>query len=170
MSEGNSGSQRIGRGTRNGVAGRFRIAELISVCLVVAVFGVGASLAYQDYASVARAVEGKVLAASLWTTVQAHASAVCGSPVVVSTMFPTVGLDSTGTNASARWAVSQGAHNAVMADCTTGAISPRGEVFAIRGLARDVSDLGVKLTYAAAGAPSAQLLCTTDGGASFTDC
>jgi Tfp pilus assembly protein PilE len=170
MNEGDSGSQRIGGATRNGIAGRFRIAELISVSLVVAVFAVGASRTYQDYARIARTVEGKVLAASLWTAVQAHAGAVCGSAVVVSTMFSKVGLDSTGTNGSARWAVTQGAYNAVMADCATGAISPRGEVFAIRGLAMDVSSIGVKLTYSAAGAPSAQLLCTTDGGASFTEC
>jgi len=167
----NGGSRDLEGATLNYVVGRsFGVVELVVVALIIAVLAGEATRAYEGYARLARTVEGKLLAAALWTAIHTRATSACGSAVVVSTMFPRAGLDASGVSGSARWAVSGGAFNAIMADCATGAISPDGEIFTIRGQTKDVSALGVKLTYTAAAAPPAQLHCTTDGGASFSEC
>jgi Tfp pilus assembly protein PilE len=171
MGTNDGGSRDLDRATFNYVVGRsFGVVELVVVALIVAALAGEATRAYEGYAQLARTVEGKMLAGALWTAIHTHATSVCGSAVVVSTMFPRAGLDTSGASGSARWAVSHGAFNAIMVDCVTGAISPNGEIFTIRGQAKDVSALGVKLTYAAAAAPPAQIHCTTDGGASFDEC
>jgi Tfp pilus assembly protein PilE len=165
------GSRDLERATFNYVVGRgFGVVELVVVALIVAALAGEATRAYEGYAQLARTVEGKMLAAALWTAIHTRATTSCGKAVVVSTVFPKAGLDASGVSESARWAVSGGAFNAITVDCATGAISPNGEIFAIRGQAGDISALGVKLTYAAAAAPPAQLHCTLDGGTSFTEC
>jgi hypothetical protein len=148
----------------------FGVAETVVVALIVLILAGGANRAYHDYARVARTMEGKMLAAALWSAIHTNATSVCGRAVVVSTMFAKAGLDMSGASESARWAVSHGAFNAVMVDCTTGAISPNGDIFTLRGQAEEVRAFGVKLTYTAATAHAVQFHCTSDGGDSFSEC
>jgi hypothetical protein len=111
-----------------------------------------------------------MLAGSLWTAVFSRAVTGCGTVMPVAASYQKAGLDVTGTSVPPRWMIASGGSNPVIADCATGAISPAGDVFAIRGVADDVASIRVKLHHSAAGTPPSRLLCSVDAGVSFLDC
>jgi type II secretory pathway pseudopilin PulG len=153
------------------VIGRsFGLLETAVVVLIVVALAAGAAPVYVGYTRAARTVEGRALATSLWTAIQAHAVATCGNPVGVAAGFSNAGLDPGGSTAPARWSIISDAFKTVTTDCTTGAIRPDGDVFTLGGAVKDIGAIRVKVTHAALGSPPTQLLCSVDGGASFKAC
>jgi type II secretory pathway pseudopilin PulG len=146
----------------------FRLVEALFVVLMVGVFAASAALDYTSRR--VKTAEAKVVAGALWTAVRADASSACGTAAAVSRAYRRAGLSSNGATTPARWAVSAGDGNSIIVDCGTGAISPDGDVFTISGTDSDVAPLRVKLSYAAAGTPPAQLKCSVDFGARFVGC
>ncbi len=148
----------------------FGLLELMVVVVIIAILTTAAAPVYRGYAQDARAVEAKLVAASLWSAVTANALGACGTGVAVSAGYARAGLSATGTTTPARWAVTDGGSDSITMDCVTGAITRDGDLFTISGTAGDISAIRVKLTYARAGTPPARLRCSTDGGSSFADC
>ena len=148
----------------------FSLIEVTVVLMILGALLVSAAPVYLGYAQDAKAVEAKMLAGSLWTAVTSHAIAACGTAVTVSAGYSKAGLESTGATTPARWSVSGGGSNAMTVDCTTGAITPDGDVFTISGTASDVSAIRVTLNYTAGATPPSRLRCSGDRGLTFTDC
>lgn len=153
------------------VAGRgFGLLELMVVAVIIVVLTAAAAPIYRGYVLEAKAVEAKLVAASLWTAVTANALAACGTGAPVSAGYARAGLSSTGATMPARWAVTDGGSNSVTMDCGIGTITPDGDVFTVSGAAGDISPIRVKLNYVAARASPVRLRCSIDGGSSFADC
>jgi prepilin-type N-terminal cleavage/methylation domain-containing protein len=153
------------------VAGRgFGLLELMVVVVIIAVLTAAAAPVYRGYVLEAKAVEGKLVAASLWTAVTANALGACGTGALVSAGYARAGLSSTGTTTPARWAVTDGGSNSVTMDCGIGTITPDGDIFTVSGTAGDISPIRVKLSYVAAESPATRLRCSIDAGRSFADC
>lgn len=146
----------------------FGLVQVLAVFLMVDIFALSAALDYTSRR--VKTAEAKVLAGALWTAIRVDASSACGTAAVISRAYPRAGLSSNGATIPARWAVSAGDVNSIIVNCGTGAITPDGDVFTISGTERDVVPLRVKLSYAAAGSPPAQLKCSVDFGANFVDC
>jgi hypothetical protein len=90
--------------------------------------------------------------------------------VPVAASYVKAGLDATGTTVPARWIVASGGSDPVAADCSTGVITPAGDMFMISGVADDVSSIRVKLHHSATATPPSRLQCSVDAGISFMDC
>jgi prepilin-type N-terminal cleavage/methylation domain-containing protein len=153
------------------VTGRgFGLLELIVVIIIMVVLTAAAAPIYRGYVLDAKAVEAKLVAASLWTALTEQALAGCGTGALVSAGYTRAGLSSTGTTTPARWAVTNGGSNSITMDCGIGTITPDGDVFTVSGSASDISPIRVKLTYLAARTSPVRLRCSIDGGNSFADC
>ena len=145
----------------------FTLIELLIVILIVGILAaVGAPL-YLGYIKDAKTAEAKSQAGSLWTAVQSQAVANCDTPIAVSNGFAKAGFSSTGTTTPTRWKVTNDIANFQVA-CSTGAITPNGDVFEIDGDAADVNFIKVKLVYSSTGTPPSALQC--DVGTGFNPC
>jgi prepilin-type N-terminal cleavage/methylation domain-containing protein len=145
----------------------FTLIELLIVILIIGILAAVAAPLYLGYIKDAKLAEGKSVAGALWTSVQAQGVASCGSAVAVSQAYPRAGFSSGGTTTDGRWTSTAGAD--ITINCTTGAISPDGTVFTLVGQKTDISNMAVKLGYAAAGTPPAKLQCSPDN-VNFADC
>ena len=125
---------------------------------------------YVGYVQDARTVEARLLARSLWTVIQSHAMASCGTPSRVSQVYSSAGFNNAGSTVPARWWVAAGGATTVTLDCTTGTISADDDVFTIAGVGSDVDSIRVKLAYATAASPPTHLTCSVDSGSSFKQC
>ena len=179
-------SDEVGRGTGRGdvdvlqewwraLSGRvigsgFNLLALMILVLILGVFAAGATPGYFTYSKDAKSVEAKLLAGSLWRVVTLNALGTCGTAAEVTAGYPRTGLDSTGSTIPARWSVIAANGKTVTVDCSTGAITPDGDLFVITGTAVDVDSIRVKLNHRSATAPPWQLQCSTDAGSSFHDC
>jgi Tfp pilus assembly protein PilE len=142
-----------------------------AVCLlIVAALVAGATPYYRSSTQEARTTEAKVVAGALWTALTSSAIAVCGRVTTVSAAYPRAGLDTTGATTPRRWQVVTGASTGVTVDCTSGTYDVSGDVFTVGGVADDVSEIRVALSYSPTAAPAARLRCSLDGGAAWTDC
>lgn len=153
------------------VAGRgFGLLELVIVIIIMVALTAAAAPVYRGYVLDAKAVEAKLVAASLWAAVTEDALAACGTGAPVSAGYARAGLSSTGTTTPARWAVTDGGSNSVTMDCGLGTIAPDGDVFTVSGAAADISPIRVKVNYVAGRTSPVRLRCSIDGGNSFADC
>ena len=125
---------------------------------------------YVGYVQDARTVEARLLARSLWTVIQSHAMASCGTPSRVSQVYSSAGFNNAGSTVPARWRVAAGGATTVTLDCTTGTISADQDVFTIAGVGSDVDSIRVRLAYATAASPPTHLTCSVDSGSSFKQC
>ena len=148
----------------------FGVLETALVALIVTALAVGVAPVYVSYTQAAKAVEGKLLATSLWSAIEADAIVMCGRAVVVAAAFSKVGLDQSGSTTTTRWTLTSGAFNSVTMDCATGAIRPDGDVFTLAGAVKDIGTIRVKVSHEAAASPMMRLLCSVDGGRSFGVC
>ena len=148
----------------------FRVIETALVTLIVAALAVGITPVYVGYTRTAKTVEGKLLAASVWSAIEAQAIIACGHAVVVAAAFSKAAFDPSGSTAPPRWAITSGAFNVVTMDCATGVIGPDGDVFTLGGTVKDIGAIRVKVTREASALPVTRLLCSVDGGGSFGAC
>jgi hypothetical protein len=125
---------------------------------------------YLGYLQDARTMEATLLARSLWTVIQSHAMASCGTPSRVSQGYSSAGLNNAGSTVPVRWRVAAGGATTVTLDCATGTISPDQDVFTIAGVESDVDSIRVRLAYTTAASPSTHLTCSVDSGSSFKPC
>ncbi len=125
---------------------------------------------YLGYVRDAKTVEARLLARSLWTVIQIHAIASCGTPSRVSQGYSRAGFNTAGSTVPARWWVAAGGATTVTLDCTTGTISADQDVFTIAGVGSDVDFIRVRLAYASAASPPMHLTCSVDSGSSFKEC
>ncbi|HYB41533.1 MAG TPA: hypothetical protein VEL75_07170 [Candidatus Methylomirabilis sp.] len=154
-----------------GMLGRsFGLAESIVVVLIVASLAAGVAPLYRGYAMNARSAEAKVVASSLWAAVEANALSACGQSTAISGAYARAGLDSTGSTIPPRWSVSAGGDRRVGIDCATGAITPGGDLFTLRGVSEDNRNIRVTLRHTQSEVPPSRYRCSRDAGVSFTDC
>ena len=125
---------------------------------------------YVGYVQDARTVEARLLARSLWTVIQSHALASCGTPSRVSHGYSGAGFNDAGSTVPARWRVAAGGATTVTLDCATGTITADQDVFTIAGVASDVDSIRVRFAYATAASPPTHLTCSVDSGSSFNPC
>ena len=148
----------------------FNLIALLILVVIVGIFAAGATPGYLTYAEDAKTVEARLLARSLWRAVTGNALGACGAPAAVTAGYPKAGLDATGATIPARWSIIAADAKTVTVDCSTGAITPDGELFLITGTAVDVNSIRVKLNHQSANTSPWQLQCSSDAGASFRDC
>lgn len=150
------------------LAAAFWLVEVLVILVIVSVFAAAAALDYSGRR--AKITEAKVVAGALWTALQGDAATACGTAALVSRAYRRAGLSTAGETIPARWSVSAGEGNSIVVDCSTGTITPDGDVFTMSGTESDVAPLRVMLSYAADGTPPAQFKCSVDFGANFVDC
>jgi prepilin-type N-terminal cleavage/methylation domain-containing protein len=146
----------------------FTLIELLIVILIVGILAAVATPLYLGYIKDAKTAEAKAVAGSLWTAVQSNAIGRCGNAVPVSEAYAKAGLTTAGATNPARWTVTPGGDLTVA--CADGTISPNQTVFTVKGGPSDVSFIQVQMNYDGGKSPPAQLLCSTDSGATFINC
>src|SRR6266536_3115476 len=102
----------------------FTLIELLIVILIVGILAAVATPLYLGYVKDAKTAEGKAVAGSLWSSIQANGIGVCGTASAVSAGFPKAGLTSTGVTTPTRWSVSAGSAESLTVNCTSGAYVP----------------------------------------------
>lgn len=143
----------------------FSLIELLIVILIVGILSALAVPLYLSYVLDAKLAEGKLIAGSLWTAVQAAAITSCGVPTPVSQGFSRAGLNETGASPPNRWQADGGANTLTVA-CGTGAYTASAApLFSLAGLQADIVSLRVGLFYNTELVPPSQLRCTKDGSA-----
>ena len=119
--------------------------------------------------AMAKSTEGKEVASTLWSALQANAMAACGTAATVSAAFPKAGLTASGTTTPPRWVVSGDA--TLVFDCGAGGYTAnRPTLFTVTGTAADVNVVRIQFQYDPRRTPPSWLSCSVDGGATFADC
>ncbi len=150
----------FGRGHDRG----FTLIELLIVVLIVGILAAVAAPIYFGYVRDAKTAEGKAVAGSLWSAIQANGIGACGVATSVSQGYPKAGLDTTGATVPLRWKDTSGGAGTLSVACDTGAYTASASpLFVITGEVTDVTNLRIGLFYDAATTPPATLRCTTTG-------
>jgi type IV pilus assembly protein PilA len=138
------------------------LIEMLIVVLLVGILAAVAAPLYLGYTKDAKLSEGKALAGSVWTALQAVAQQSCGVAQNVSSVYSKAGLVN-GNTVPARWAVSPGGATLNL-DCATLAYTLTGGPVFINGTATDTNTLQINLDWNSTATPPAVLSCNSGGG------
>ncbi len=147
----------------------FTLIELLIVILIVGILAAVAVPLYLGYTQDAKLAEGKALAGSVWTALQAGAQQNCGNAVPLSNAYGRAGLDSLGATNPPRWTVTPTSVTLTSA-CGTGLYSIASGPIGIKGVSSDNSTLVVNLNYVSTATPPTVITCSTTGGSNTFNC
>ena len=140
----------------------FTLIEMLIVVLLVGILAAVAAPLYLGYTKDAKLSEGKALAGSVWTALQASAQQSCNVAQNVASVYGKAGLNTTGHTVPDRWNVNPGTATLNLA-CDTLIYSQSGALF-INGTAPDTNTLQITLLWNAGAFPPAVLSCNSGGG------
>lgn len=146
----------------------FTLIELLIVILIVGILAAVAVPLYLGYTQDAKLAEGKALAGSVWTALQAVAQQNCGVAQGLSQAYGRAGLSSTGATSPPRWTVTPTTVTLTSA-CGTGLYTLNAAI-GIAGVSADNSTLVINLNYVSTATPPTVITCSTTGGGATFNC
>ena len=146
----------------------FTLIELLIVILIVGILAAVAVPLYLGYTQDAKLAEGKALAGSVWTALQASAQQNCNTSVTLSNAYARAGLDNAGATNPPRWTVTP-SNQTLSSACGTGLYSLSGAIV-VAGFSNDNSALRINLTYVSTAQPPTVITCSTTGGPNTFNC
>jgi prepilin-type N-terminal cleavage/methylation domain-containing protein len=146
----------------------FTLIELLIVILIVGILAAVAVPLYLGYTQDAKLAEGKALAGSVWTALQAVAQQNCNVSQTLSNTYGRAGLNTAGDTVPTRWTVTPS--TATLVSACGGGLYTLNTPVVVTGVRDDNSTLRINLSYDSTRNPPTVITCSTASGTNTFNC